>query len=420
MSKPLVGLPTIQNWSCHNCSGCCRQHVIEITAEEKQRIEKQKWSDKDGVPADSAIVPFPGSVSGWRLGHQDDGGCAFLDEAGLCRIHAKFGEDAKPLACRIYPYTFHPSGGRFAVSLRFSCPSVVANKGRAVTDQKRELEKLARLVMPDGTERTPPPPLSAKETMNWTETRSIISAMDALMADVDEPFLVRLLRVLFFIDTLEQASFEKIRGERLDELLQIVSGAARAQVESLPGADAPNGLARIYFRMLVAQYARRDTGADIGAGFGKRLQLLRAATMFALGRGQVPVFREPFREVPFADVESTTGECTNSVDELLTRYVRIKLQGIHFCGPAYYDIPLFEGFRHLALIVPAIGWLARWLAVGAGREVFTDDDVMTAIAVADHNHGFSQAFGQRAFRSRVRSLATMKQIVPLCVMYSAQ
>ena len=46
----------------------------------------------------------------YRLGHQADGACVFLDERGLCRIHAKFGEQAKPLACRIYPYAFHPAG----------------------------------------------------------------------------------------------------------------------------------------------------------------------------------------------------------------------------------------------------------------------------------------------------------------------
>jgi lysine-N-methylase len=133
MSLP-ISLPTIQNWSCHNCGGCCRQHAIAITAEEHQRITAQNWTPQDGIPAGRPIFERVGILpwSKWyRLGHQPDGACVFLDERGLCRIHAKFGEAAKPLACRIYPYAFHPAGRKVVVSLRFSCPSVAANRGRA-------------------------------------------------------------------------------------------------------------------------------------------------------------------------------------------------------------------------------------------------------------------------------------------------
>ena len=49
-------LPTIQNWSCHNCSGCCRQHLIEITEEERQRILKQDWKTKDGIPESQPVI----------------------------------------------------------------------------------------------------------------------------------------------------------------------------------------------------------------------------------------------------------------------------------------------------------------------------------------------------------------------------
>ena len=111
-------LPTIQNWSCHNCGGCCKQHVIEITEEEKQRIEGQGW-ETDPATRDVSVVLTEGKTH--RLAHQPDGGCVFLDDAGLCRIHAKYGESAKPLACRIYPYAFHPAGDD--ICLLYTSPS---------------------------------------------------------------------------------------------------------------------------------------------------------------------------------------------------------------------------------------------------------------------------------------------------------
>ena len=90
-------LPTIQNWSCHNCSGCCHQHLIEITEEERQRILDQNWKPADGIPAGQpVVVPHHSSLfrKSYRLAHRDNGACIFLRDDGLCRIHAKFGEPA--------------------------------------------------------------------------------------------------------------------------------------------------------------------------------------------------------------------------------------------------------------------------------------------------------------------------------------
>src|SRR5580704_10984888 len=155
---PPLELPTIQNWSCHNCGGCCRQHAIEISEDERQRIISQNWEADANISHDRPFLvkigPFPWSKR-HRLAHQPDGACVFLNERGLCRIHAKFGEAAKPLACRIYPYAFHPAGKKVTVSLRFSCPSVAANRGERVAAQERDLTTLERLVVPDGAERVP-------------------------------------------------------------------------------------------------------------------------------------------------------------------------------------------------------------------------------------------------------------------------
>jgi len=415
-------LPAIQNWSCHNCSGCCRQHLIEITEEERQRILSQNWTPADGIPAERPILVKYGGVPWqrrYRLGHQAGGACVFLNEDGLCRIHAKFGEAAKPLPCRLYPYAFHPSGQRVAVSLRFSCPSVARNRGKPVTDQLKEIKSLAREVVPAGVENIPAPKLSGSEQVDWPDFLQFIDMLDATLAPPETPTSVKLSRALFWIGLAEQAKFDVVRGERLREFLLIIAEAAKGQVcDDLSEVGEPTRTGRTQFRMLVAQYARKDTLVDVESGWRGRWRLLRAAIRFARGTGNIPPLQQSFHQVPFETVETPFGGLTTESEEILTRYFRVKIQGIHFCGRAYYDLPLVEGFYSLTLVYPAILWLARWLAAGAGRKELRTDDVVRALTIADHYHAYSPAFGRRTFRQRVKILRRLGDIPKLCARYS--
>ncbi|MDA0282278.1 MAG: YkgJ family cysteine cluster protein [Planctomycetota bacterium] len=420
MSVPPLQLPTIQNWSCHNCSGCCRQHLIEITDEERQRILGQQWTTNDGVSDGPVVVPHRSSMwkKTWRLAHASDGSCIFLDGQGLCRIHAKFGEAAKPLACRIYPYAFHPSGKKVTVSLRFSCPSVVANLGKAVSENRDELKEIEQLVVPENAAAIPPPRISRREQLDWPDTLKIVHALEEVITDEDGGSVVeRLFRALFVAGLVDQAQFALIRGARLGDLLEILSEAAAA--EEIPDAEQPAGVIRMQFRLLVAHYARKDTVADLDAGFAGRWRLLRAATRFASGRGVATPLQDCFQEVPFESMEQSFGEFPAEFEKILTRYLRVKLQGLHFCGPAYYGIPLVEGFQSLALIVPAMCWIARWLAASDGRTIWTTEDLSKAMTIADHHHGYSPVFGSGGFRRRVNMLAKTEDLTRLLLWYAS-
>ena len=422
MPAPRLQLPTIQNWSCHSCAGCCRQHLIEITDEERRRIEGQNWTAADGVSGDRPVVTWhagPPWKKRYRLAHQSNGACAFLDERGLCRIHAKFGEEAKPLACRIYPYAFHPAGKEVAVSLRYSCPSVVANRGRALAENRHEIKSLADAVVPEGAIRTAPPPVSARERLEWPDVLRIVRALESTLAEPGVPVDVKLLRALFWIDLVAQARFDTVRGDRLADFLGLITQAAAVEVtgesqQSLP----PSRAGRLYFRMHAAQYARKDTVADLGAGWRNRARLLKAALGFARGRGDIPPLQTGFRAVPFATLENPFGGVPDDAEELLTRYFRVKLAGLHFCGAAYYGVPLVEGFQSLALMLPIVLWLARWQAAGDGRSQLAADDIAQAVAVADHHHGYSPALGQWPARRRVGALARHGDIARLIRWYS--
>ncbi|HVV99421.1 MAG TPA: YkgJ family cysteine cluster protein, partial [Planctomycetaceae bacterium] len=216
---PPLKLPVLQNWSCHSCAGCCRQHAIEITEEERQRIISQGWESQPGYgPNEPIFVWNSGPIwkKRYRLAHRADGGCVFLDEKGLCRIHAKFGEPAKPLACRIYPYAFHPAGKQVTVSLRFSCPSVVANRGTPLTENQKELKQLERLVVPQGVEKLPAPKISSRQRLDWPDFLQFVEHLDSTLADSSQPIMVKLLRALFWMGLVGQSRFDVIQGDRLE------------------------------------------------------------------------------------------------------------------------------------------------------------------------------------------------------------
>jgi len=417
MSLPLT-LPVIQNWSCHNCGGCCRQHQIEITAEERQRILDQKWEGSDWLAAGQPLLRETGSWGRRRyfLAHQPDGACAFLDEKGLCRIHAKFGEAAKPLACRIYPYAFHPAGKRITVSLRFSCPSAVANRGRPIALARDELNQMARLVVPEHADRLPPPRIMDRQKLNWPDVMQVLGALDRIIAPVRRPFAQRVYQTLLLLELLGSARLDQIQDDRMEEFLELIEETVMQ--EPLPAVTAPSPAAAVQFRLLAAQYARCDTAADVARGWIGRWELLTAALRFARGRGLIPKLQSVFKDVPFDALEPPFGAIPAEADEILTRYLRVKLQGLHFCGAACFGLPLIEGWQAQLLILPVVCWIARWLAAGEGRSMWITEDFSRALAVADHHHGFTPIFGTAAFRRRTRSLARSGGITRLLQWYS--
>lgn len=414
-------LPTIQNWNCHSCAGCCTQHEVAITEAERQRIVDQGWTSADGIPEGLPVVKTKGPP--WRRRHllnwKADGSCVFLDPDGLCRIHAKFGEPAKPLACRVYPYAFHPAGNKIVVSVRFSCPSAVGNRGRSIVEQRTDIEALGKEVVPDGAERVPPPEIASGSTVEWRDFLRFVGSIDDDLADESVPVASRLIYVLTWLKDVERARFGALDGKALEELLLLLRQAARSEVpDDLAEIGRPSSMGRLMFRLLVANYARRDTQGENKGGLRHRWWLFRAATRFSRGRGNVPPLQSVFAEVPFARIEEPFGPLPPEAEEMLTRYLRVKVRGLQFCGRAFFGESLVHGFRALALVVPCILWVARWLCAGEGRDRLSAEDVARAIAIADHFHAYSPASGSRAARWRVGLLERFDDVRKLVAWYS--
>src|SRR5258708_4236777 len=147
MALPVRSLPVLQNWDCHGCTDCCREYRVIVTDEERARIESQGW-DRDPVLKGTRLFRRDGGwFSGaYRLNQTPAGACVFLDEKGGCRIHAKFGSEAKPLACRLYPFVLVPAGDHWRVGLRYACPSVTNDQGRPIAAHQGPIREYAELL----------------------------------------------------------------------------------------------------------------------------------------------------------------------------------------------------------------------------------------------------------------------------------
>src|SRR5262245_61572420 len=147
MSIPIRHLPVLQNWDCQATGTCCKEYLVTVSDEERQRIESQGWDPEKDL---GGLPPFKRSgliFRRYHLNHREDGSCVFLSEEGRCRIHEKHGYEAKPLPCRLFPFILVPQGDRWGVGVRFACPSAARNKGRSLPEHDSELREFVELLI---------------------------------------------------------------------------------------------------------------------------------------------------------------------------------------------------------------------------------------------------------------------------------
>lgn len=90
----LIALRPLRH-ECHLCGTCCQGWNVNLVSPEEIALAKQQAAElgiESAVDEEKKI-----------LGHDDKGRCVFLSHESRCRIHERWGMDAKPLVCRQYP-----------------------------------------------------------------------------------------------------------------------------------------------------------------------------------------------------------------------------------------------------------------------------------------------------------------------------
>lgn len=427
MALPVRSLTVLQKWDCGGCTACCRQYHVSVTAEERARIEAQGWS----AEPDLRGIPFFVRTGGWfsssyRLNHRStDSACVFLGPDQRCRIHVKFGSAAKPLACRIYPYSLVPAGDHWMLGLRFACPAAADNNGRELAEHLPEARELATILesqIGTAVQEMKPPPLRSSQSVSWNDLFRIVTAVSNLLADESCTVERRWRKVLFLIDTLRQAKFDgggdpkkAVTGGRLSELLHVLAGAADDEIPLSPhDVPRPGWVGRMIFRQIVALYARKDSGSDRGPAQASALGRISAAIRFARSSGPIPRLHAAMGTATFADAEKPLAKLSDHATSLLTRWARVKVESGQFCGPTNFGLPLWDGLESLATAFAAAMWLARALHAG-GRQ--HDDAVTLAVRIVDDNFGFNKLLGSTRQKTALRLLGSKGELPRLVAWY---
>ncbi len=414
MALPVRSLPVLQNWDCHGCSDCCRTYAVPVSTEEYDRIVQQHWEKEPGFQDVMLFSTVKGTTS---LAHRPGGGCVFLNESGRCRIHEKFGSSAKPLACRAYPFVLVPGGDHWRVGLRFTCPSVAENKGRSFEVHTKDAAAYGAELEPRSLHlELPPPPLQSGQTVPWSDLHRFTKSFSKIVSMPNLPMEQKLRHVLMLSVQLRKLVFDKVSGNRLTELLDLLSESLLEEVTPFERVPPPGWVGRSVFRQLVAIHSRVDLGPNRGSmtesgWFGRML----AGYRFALGKGEIPPINGLLRPgARFEDGDRPAGPLPKESEELLTRYFRIKLDSFQFAGAINFHLPFWTGLESLVLIYPMTMWLSRLLTTPERpREVA----IREALRVIDDSYGFN-ALLKHKLASGLRSLNIKNELPRLVAHYS--
>ncbi|VTS02384.1 YkgJ family cysteine cluster protein [Tuwongella immobilis] len=412
MAMPVRSLPVLQNWDCHNCTDCCREYRVTVTPEEQAKITAQGWLQRPEFQNIPLFVREGGRFSRKkRLNHRADGACIFLKPEGGCRIHSEFGSDAKPLACRIFPFVFVPTGDHWRLSLRYACPSAAANQGRALNTHLPDLRGYANaLEIQEGIAgRQLLPPMPRGQSMPWEDVLIIGRALRSIVESTRFPLETRLRQLAAMTQLGRKLRFEKITGQRLRELMELLRNELDASIITAPEEVVPpTWIGRLLFRQQLAIYARKDTGTNRGLSRRGRLALLQAAWRFAQGTGTVPPLHGLIPNIRFEEVDQSSTELPEAVHEQFSRFYAVKLESLQCCGPTNFHYTLWDGVDSLLMTFPTIVWLSRCL-----HQLPIEEQWLQALRMVDDNFGFNPLLGSGRQKWALRTLASWDEIAPL-------
>lgn len=420
MSMPVRSLPVVQHWDCSGCAACCRSYTIPVTDEERARIEAQGWENEPDLQGVPYFLPDGRS---FKLNHRDDGACVFLGADNRCRIHAKHGSEAKPLACRVYPFMLVPAGDHWRLGLRFACPAAAAGVGRPLADHLPEARDYAALLEAGSpaAKNAPPTPLQPKQTVPWVDVLRIATAIARILSDTEDTVERRWRRVLGLTAMCRRLNFDgggdpkkAVTGGRLSELLHVLSEAVEEETPDSPAeVPKPGWAGRVVFRQVAAVYCRKDHGAEKGSAQRGPAGRVLAALAFARGSGRIPKLSAPLADTTFSQAEAPAGDLSEAADAMLTRYYHMKVESLQFCGPTNFDLPFWDGLEALAMTFPAILWLSRVL-----DEPDRDAAIARALRLVDDNFGFNKLLGMGRQKFALKLLSGRGELAKLVAWYA--
>lgn len=137
-------------FTCSACGSCCQGVNVPFDREALERLTPDRLEvlQRDLGFRGAPVLILDAEEGGEALPicRNRFGACLFLEDR-LCGLHRRFGPEAKPLVCRMFPWDFLVGPDGITVSLQMECRDPKALlAGEPLAAQEAELRALLRLV----------------------------------------------------------------------------------------------------------------------------------------------------------------------------------------------------------------------------------------------------------------------------------
>jgi Fe-S-cluster containining protein len=402
---PIKSLPIIERWQCAGCARCCRGSLIWLTDQDLAKLSEQGWERNPEYAGTKTVVR-----EGWfggrqRLAQRGDGSCVFLLPDGRCRIHADFGPDAKPLACRMFPLQLVPLERHALLTLRRACPTAAADQGPEV----REYQSLAEQLAKEGCLPQTPvlaPTITRGGQRSWQNASLVAASLDRLVSNDTFPLVRRLAHALRFCALLDECHLKRLDSSQLGELCSVLEESCYDVGELFQQRVEPSGPAKVLFRQSAAEYVRLHPTFAARNTWRERWRMARFALAMARGKGNLPRYHPDLPQTTFDALERPLGHLDEVIQRPWLQFFTTQVVSRQYAIASRPGWPLVESFRALVLAYPIALWLLRWLAADTTPHPSMAVDIVTML---DRGQGYAP-LTSAAHRSRVRTLTRLGQL----------
>jgi Fe-S-cluster containining protein len=384
--------PKDLRFTCSRCGECCRGSNVLLGAGEPERLASLPWDGPDrdlsGIQPSAAI---PGdSVPGRRvLARREDGACVYLGSSSQCRIHERFGAEAKPLMCRLFPFGFSALGARVAVDVSFACKAVREEWGAPLATHVAEW-----------TSRFPEAPRDSKAhrfSRKYDVSGEILAEVeDHLLELLSEeklslPDRIRAVWEFHRLGTTSDPTTDAAR--KLREVM--AKGIPKQVLEHPlpPGSERMDRTGRaVFFHLLFLTLnpTPRELRSMSGKAKAREVRLrVQAADAYKFADAR-PLIDNRESKATYRAIGAVSPEylATGGGAPLMARYLKAKVLGQRFMREVDEEIPFLDAVPRLLLAFPMAAWTARALAAERGAAEVADSDARGALRLVD------RAFGQ--------------------------
>lgn len=361
ISNAELVIPEGINYSCSGCGRCCNGITVPLTETDYERVSALDMNDliPNYLGQDVFRIARDHESEGTAYTHaikqNDQGHCPFLVDK-LCSIHGKYGSDAKPIICQLFPYNFNKTPTGTFVTVSFRSTAVLYNQGTPLHEQTDVLEDRLNKYQA----------LYYGKTPNWNNIK----------LTVNQP-----LEWNKYIE-IEEELLEYWRDNSMSLEDRMLKGSAYLQslLNTLPAksddetASPLNGLDK---HLLVALHTLYwPTKAKL-TRFDMSFNAMRFSYQVAFG---AKTLKLPARCFSFQELNAFPWPSEDKeIEDLLYRFFYSRIFGKWYFGGGFQQLGLIIGYHHLAICLALVKMHSKASAIARGQSRVAFLDVAHAV-----------------------------------------